>query len=61
MEKINFYSLRLKKKFTSDKYVVKTKSGRRFAVATDSKGNKCWRILGAAKAAKAVKAAKKKK
>lgn len=46
MDKLNFYDLKKKKKFTSDKYKVVTKSGRRFAVCTAPSGIKSYRILG---------------
>jgi hypothetical protein len=62
-EKLKFYDVKGKKKFTSDKYKVVEKKGRRFAVADAPSGIKAWRIMGkaAGKTAPAKKKAKKKK
>jgi len=49
MEKLNFYDLKGKKKFTSDKYKTVVKKGRRFAIAKAPSGIDSWRILGAVK------------
>ena len=49
MEKLSFYDLKAKKKFTSDKYEIVTKKGRRFAVCEAPSGIKSWRIMGMAK------------
>ena len=46
MENLQFYDLKKKKKFTTNKYKEVVKSGRRFAVATSPDGTECWRILG---------------
>ena len=46
MVKLNFYDLKTKKKFTSDKYEIVNKSGRRFAVTDAPSGIKSWRIVG---------------
>lgn len=43
--KLKFYDLRAKKSFTTDKYTLKTKSGRNFAVAKTASGSTAWRIL----------------
>jgi hypothetical protein len=45
-EKLSFYDLKSKKKFTSSTYKFVTKSGRRFAVCTAPSGIKSWRIVG---------------
>ena len=47
-EKLSFYDVKGKKKFTSDKYTTVTKKGRKFAVADAPSGIKAWRILGRA-------------
>ncbi|MFH1440341.1 MAG: hypothetical protein ABIG89_07255 [Candidatus Woesearchaeota archaeon] len=47
-EKLSFYDVKGKKKFNSDKYEIKVKKGRRFAVADAPSGIKAWRILGRA-------------
>jgi hypothetical protein len=49
MEKLKFYSLTQKKAFLTDKYKTVNKSGRKFAIAKDSKGKECWRVMGKAK------------
>lgn len=46
--KLKFYNLKTRKPFTTDKYKIITKSGRRFAVAKGPSGNDCYRILGKA-------------
>jgi len=48
MEPLKFYDLRAKKAFTTDKYTIKTKKGRRFAIAKSPSGVESWRILGKA-------------
>ena len=45
MEKLNFYDLRAKKKFTSDKYKFVVRKKRRFAVTTAPSGAESWRIV----------------
>lgn len=45
MEKLSFYDLKSKKKFTTSTYKFVTKSGRRFAVATAPSGCTCYRIV----------------
>ena len=47
-EKLSFYDVKGKKKFNSDKYEIKVKKGRKFAVADAPSGIKAWRILGRA-------------
>jgi hypothetical protein len=42
---IEFYDAKTKKKFKSNKYSIRTKSGKRFAVATSPSGSASWRIL----------------
>ena len=47
MEELKFYDVKAKKKFTSDKYKVVNKKGRRFAVAVSPITKiKSWRTLG---------------
>lgn len=46
MEKLNFYDLRLKKKFESNEYKIEMHNGRRMAVTTGPSGIKAYRILG---------------
>jgi len=48
-EKLSFYDLSKKKKFNTDKYTVKIRNKRRFAVAKGPSGNECWRVLGMVK------------
>lgn len=60
MEKLKFYDLKNKKSFMTDKYDMKVKNGRRFAVAKAPSGSESWRILGMA-ASKAKKKPKKRK
>jgi hypothetical protein len=45
-EKIKFYDLKAKKSFTTDKYKVVVKKGKRFAVAKAPSGIDSWRLLG---------------
>ena len=59
-EKLKFYDVKGKKKFTTDEYIIKVKKGRRFAVADAPSGIKAWRIMGKAGPAKAAPATKKK-
>lgn len=47
-EKLSFYNLKTKKKFETSDYVVKNRSGRKFAVAKKD-GTECWRVMGKAK------------
>jgi hypothetical protein len=44
-DKLSFYDLKAKKKFTSGDYKFVTKAGRRFAVATAPSGVASWRIV----------------
>lgn len=47
--KISFYDVKTKKKFETDDYVVKERSGRHFAVCkSPNGGHECWRVLGKA-------------
>lgn len=46
MEKLSFFDLKSKKKFTSSNYKLVTKSGRHFAVAKAPSGVQSWRIVG---------------
>jgi hypothetical protein len=54
-KEIEFYDLKTKKKFKTNKYSLKIKSGRRFAVATSPSGSASWRVLGAVKNSKTTK------
>ena len=47
-EKLTFYDVKGKKKFTSDKYKLVVKKGRKFAVADAPSGIQAWRIIGRA-------------
>jgi len=42
---MEFYDLKSKKKFKTDKYKIVTKKGRRFAVATAPSGIQSYRIV----------------
>lgn len=44
-EKLKFYDLKKRKAFTTDKYTVKKKKGRHFAVATAPSKTASWRII----------------
>ena len=46
MKTLRFYNLRTKKSFETDDYDIVEKGSRRFAVAEDEDGTKCWRIIG---------------
>ena len=46
METLEFYDLKGRKKFKSNKYKIVTKGGRRFAVAIAPSGIESWRIIG---------------
>lgn len=48
-EKLKFYDLKKKTSFMTAKYDIKTKAGRRFAVAKAPSGIESWRIVGKAK------------
>jgi hypothetical protein len=48
-EKLSFYDLKAKKKFTSATYKFVMKSGRRFAVTKAPSGVASWRVVGKAK------------
>ena len=45
-EKLSFYDVKGKKKFTSSSYKIVNKKGRRFAVAKAPSGIEAWRIMG---------------
>jgi hypothetical protein len=56
MEKLSFYDVKTKSKFSSDQYQIKEKSGRFFAVVKSPAGtHECWRVLGKDQAAKLKK------
>ena len=49
MEKLSFYDVISKSKFDSDKYEIREKNGRYFAVAKSLSGpHECWRVLSKA-------------
>ena len=49
--KLSFYDVKTKKKFTTDRYSIKKRSGRAFAVAKSPNGpHECWRVLSAKQA-----------
>ena len=43
---LRFYDVKGKKGFTTAKYALRAKGGRKFAVATAPSGITAWRILG---------------
>lgn len=46
-EKISFFDLKSKKKFTTDNWREEIRKNRRFAVAKSPSGpHECWRVLG---------------
>jgi len=45
MPQLTFFDLKTKKKFTTDKFKLVTKSGRNFAVATAPSGVQSYRIV----------------
>jgi len=47
MPKLKFYDVKGKKSFTTDKYKVVTKKGRKFAVAKAPSGIEAYRIVSA--------------
>lgn len=52
MKKLSFYDVKTKKKFTTERYSVRKKGGRSFAVAKSPSGtHECWRVLSAKQAA----------
>jgi len=46
MERLKFYDVKTKKEFHSDKYQVKMKDGKRYAVAISPSGTESWKIIG---------------
>lgn len=48
MPVLKFYDVKAKKKFTTDKYRIITRKGRKFAVAKAPSGVDAYRILGRA-------------
>lgn len=48
MPRLTFFDLKTKKKFTTDKFRIETRKGRRFAVAKNPSGGESWRIMGSA-------------
>lgn len=52
-EKIEFYDVKTKGKFTTDSYRLVEKKGRFFVVAKSPTGtHECWRVVGKEQAAK---------
>lgn len=52
-EALEFYDVKSKKKFKTDSFSVKEKSGRFFAVAKSTSGpHECWRVLSKEQAQK---------
>ena len=52
-EKMEFYDVKSKKKFSTDEYRVVEKGGRFFAVAKSQSGpHECWRVVSKDTAAK---------
>ena len=52
-EKMEFYDVKTKSKFTADTYRIVEKGGRYFAVAKSPSGpHECWRVLSKDKAEK---------
>ena len=45
MVKLKFYDLKEKKSFSTDKFEIETKKGRKFAIAKSPKGNKARRFV----------------
>ena len=46
METLQFYDVKGRRKFKTDKYKIVTKKGRKYAIANAPSGIKAWRILG---------------
>ena len=56
MEELSFYDVKTKAKFNTDKYEVREKGGRFFAVTKSPKGShECWRVLSKDQAQKLKK------
>jgi hypothetical protein len=56
MEKLSFYDVKTKNKFSSDEYTVREKNGRFFAVVKSPAGeHECWRVLSKDQAEKLKK------
>ncbi|MDO8580839.1 MAG: hypothetical protein Q7S13_05100 [Candidatus Omnitrophota bacterium] len=52
MAKLSFYDVKTKKKFETEDFVVKERSGRFFAVTKSlAGGHECWRVLSKDQAA----------
>ena len=48
-EKLSFYDVKAKAKFESDKYEIRVKNDRYFAVTKSQSGpHECWRVLSKA-------------
>jgi len=51
MSKLSFYDVKTKRKFSTDRYSIRRKKGRAFAVAKSPSGtHECWRVLSAKQA-----------
>jgi hypothetical protein len=52
-QKIEFYDVKTKKKFSTDSYKIVERAGRHFAVAKSPAGtHECWRVVSKEMAAK---------
>ncbi|MEX0967156.1 MAG: hypothetical protein WD077_07950 [Bacteroidia bacterium] len=52
-QKLSFYDVKTKDKFETDKFDIREKGGRNFAVAKSPAGtHECWRVLSKDQAAK---------
>ena len=47
-ETLKFYDLKRRKAFKTNKYSIRKKGGRKFAVATAPSGIPAWRVMGKA-------------
>ena len=46
MKELKFYDMKAKKSFTSGRYEIRNRGGRKFAVAKAPSGIEAWRIIG---------------
>ena len=58
-KELEFYDVKRKKNFTTNKYKIEVRSGRKFAVTTTPSKTKAYRMLGAVKGHSQKKKAKK--
>lgn len=45
MKALKFYDLKSKRSFHTDKYALRSKGGRHFAVASTPSGSTAWRVV----------------